>query len=328
MTTEEAKKEIAAHPDAVLMVNPAHLGPLSPLVEVQIEVVKIRRDETVKMWASGGSSWMPSEAAVKRIGNAAGAQFVPSETSTRKEAADCWVGRAQATRRAPAGGFELGPVAEYEWDVGIQIEVMRIKGKPGKDKAKYSDIELEESRVQFLKFGRQRSNTGAVTRAILGLLAIKRGLKGLFREEGPDDDIREIVVSRIVQNTKNEMVLRASLANESRVQQLLFGGGQAQIESEPRPVEEASHSFVHEGGGGLDLGAEDSKPTESARDRARRLLKDVITKYAQQIQAPAVAKIQAVLDDTKAPEEALNKYLQQAIDFLGSLGILFPETDE
>jgi len=341
MTTEEAKKVIGEHPDAVLMINGAHLGPLSPLVEVQIEVIKIRRDETVKMWAPGGSSWMPSEAAVKRIGNAAGVQFVPSETITRKEGADCWVGRAQGTRMAPDGKFELGPVAEYEWDVGIQIEVMRIKGKPGKDKAKYSELELEESRVQFLKFGRQRANTGAVTRGILGLVAIKRGIKGLFREDGSDDDIREIVISRIIQNTKNEMVLRASLENQGRVQQLLFGSRQSMLPAGAERSVEGEHHVVREDAGapasagasvGLqfadDPAASQQKVEETPRARAIRLLEKAVKDCPKIIQGKAVDAIAAALKDPNVTDKTLNSYLQQTIDFLGAAGILFPEDEE
>jgi hypothetical protein len=59
--------------------------------------------------------------------------------------------------------------------------------------------------AQFLITGRERANTGATARAVLGLLGQPRAFKGMFSEKGDDSDIVEFLVSRVIWNTKNKM---------------------------------------------------------------------------------------------------------------------------
>lgn len=251
MTHEEAQKVIDAHPDAINLVKPSHLHKLSDLVEVHVEIVKVRRDECTSKYEKGGSIFSPSDVAINRIGTAAGIEFEPQHEATRKIDKAVWVGSSQGKQRAPDGTFEYGAPCEYEWDAELRVEELKVKGKkdwskqdasgqPGRKE--YTPQELAENFLDFRKFGCQRANTGARARAIVFLLGMKRGIKGLFPDKGEPGDTREFLVSRIIVNAKNAFVMKAMVANLGANAGTLYGPTAAQA-AIAAPSEEDALSF-------------------------------------------------------------------------------------
>lgn len=232
MTIDQARKVIAEHPNAINLVKESHLHALSDLVEVHVEVVRVRRDECTKKWEKGGSIFSPSDVAINRIGTAAGIEFEPKYESTRKTGPYVWVGSSQGRQRAPDGTFEYGAPCEYEWDAELRREENEVKGKTDWDNKDaegnpgtkpYTERELLVLFIDYRKFGCQRANTGARARAIVYLLGMKRGLKGLFADKGEATDTREFLVSRIIVNAKNTLVMKAMIANLGHNANALYG---------------------------------------------------------------------------------------------------------
>jgi len=245
MTISEAKKFKEAHPYAVDLTKESHFRELSPLVEVHVEVTKVRKDECHEMWSPKQSTYMPKDFVICRIGEAAGISFPPRVDVTRKEGPACWVGTSQGMRMSPDGNYELGDVCEYEWDADIRTEEAKINGKTEwKNKQKttreYTEKELAKTRIEFMKFGRQRANTGARARAITSMLGMPRGFAGLFeKNDSPDSEV-EFLTSRIIINSKNKMVLQAAANSLTGGVRALYGGNVAQQQIEAPNVDDAA----------------------------------------------------------------------------------------
>lgn len=219
MTKEQALKVVKDNPDALDLTKPSHFGDLSPLVEVHVEIVTITRGECVKQ--DGG--FMPDNSVITRLGLAAGVQFLPLPKDYDRLPGPVWVGYAACAQLGPDGSLETAATGLYEWDPEIQTEALRVKGKKGQwvddgggrghygPSTPYTPQELAEKKLDFMKFGLQRANTGSRTRAFLAALGTKRSFKDLFSDKGRPEDERKILVSRIIRNTKNEMVLKAQL---------------------------------------------------------------------------------------------------------------------
>jgi hypothetical protein len=243
MTKEQILKVIAEHPKAVNLIASSHLGDLPELVEAHVEVIKITRAECVKNYDRDGSSWMPSAVAIGRIATEAGISFYNNGPATRKEGPHCWVGNSQAYRMGPDGKNQDGPPAEKEFDADLQLEAMRIREKTvwtdGKKSTRpYTEDELKANYAQYIVTGRERANTGAKSRAILQLIGQARAFVGLFTEKGEDTDTREILVSRIIWNTKNKMLMERMLDNLSGNTAKLYGPKPAALI--PAPTGESS----------------------------------------------------------------------------------------
>lgn len=224
MTIENAKEFIKRYPNAKSFAKPSHLEELSPLLEVAIEAISCRKDEFHML---GGNTYMPRKETVDRFALAAGISYNPLEEATRKEG-DCYIGRSQAMVMGPDGKYSFGDICEYEFDVEIRHEEEIIADKTSKYPRLHANGKLleDKARLAYLalrKIARQRANTGARSRATLSLLGMQTGFKDLFRTDAPPEASVTYLFSRIIVNTKNEMVLGYMLSNIASPAAMLYG---------------------------------------------------------------------------------------------------------
>lgn len=245
MTSKQARDFIAKYSNAKSFVKPSHLEELSPLLEVHVEAIEVRKDEFHDI----SGAFMPRKETLDKFAQAAGVSYNPTAETTRKEGEGCYVGTAQAKVLGPDGKELLGPVCEYEFDVSVRLEELKLKGKADWDHKdsngrpgtrQYTEIELGAERIQLMKVGRMRANTGARNRATLAVLGMQTGFKGLFGKNENDGTTRTFLFSRVIWNAKNEMVLNRMLDTLAAPQSALYGPAPARAiaapESEPRNV--------------------------------------------------------------------------------------------
>jgi hypothetical protein len=327
VTSNQIQALVAEHPRAINLISSSHIGQLPDLVEAHAEVFTLTRGECVKLYDKDGSSWMPSAVAIKRLASKAGISFTNDKDQTRKDGPHCWVGNSQATRMSPDGTTETGPACEKEFDADLQIEALRLKKKDNwvngqKDgKRDYTQDELNTNLAQFLITGRERANTGATARAVLGLLGQPRAFKGMFSEKGDDSDIVEFLVSRVIWNTKNKMLAERMLDNLAGNTRMLFG---------PRPGETRLVTGNVTRMDDAPAGDEDyGTPTSSQPDPIlvrKSALQDLLTKFHDALRgsnaAPSAGYVAAetLIADPNASIEALDRKLKLTKDHLESHG--------
>jgi hypothetical protein len=230
MTKSQALEIIRRYPDAKNYIKQSHLENLSPLVEVAIEVITCKKEDFHTL---PGNTYMPRKETLDRFAMAAGISFNPLEESTRKEN-DCYIGRSQAMIMGPDGKYCYGDVCEYEYDVSVRHEEemlidrnsrtprLHANAKPVEDRARLAYLTLR-------KTARQRANTGARSRAILSILGMQTGFKDLFAPDAPPTAEKTFLFSRIIVNTKNEMVLNRMLDSLTGTSKLLYGNEARQM---------------------------------------------------------------------------------------------------
>ena len=231
MNSKQAREFIAKYPGAKSFVKPSHLEELSPLLEVHIEAIEARKDEFHDLQGS----YMPHKETLDKFAAAAGVSYNAMAEATRKEGDGCYVGRSQAMVMGPDGKMILGDVCEYEFDVDVRLEELKLKGKTAWDNGQksnrpYTATELASERVQLQKVARQRANTGARNRATVSILGMQTGFKNLVAKNDPDTKTVTFLFSRIIVNAKNEMVMNRMLDNLGPATAMLYGSqGPAQI---------------------------------------------------------------------------------------------------
>jgi len=241
MTSKQAKEFIAKYPDAKSFVKPSHLEELSPLLEVHIEAITVTKGEFHDLQGS----YMPHKETLDKFAAAAGVSYNTIAESTRKEGDGCYVGRSQGMVMGPDGKMILGDVCEYEFDVDVRLEELKLKGKTAWDNGQkssrpYTPAELASERVQLQKVARQRANTGARNRATVSILGMQTGFKNLFAKNDPDTKTVTFLFSRIIVNAKNEMVMNRMLDNLGPSTAMLYGSqGPAQIAAPAAAAEPA-----------------------------------------------------------------------------------------
>lgn len=278
MTPDKAREFIAKFPNAKSFVKPSHLEELSPLLEVHIEAIEVRKDEFHEM--DGGKAYMPRKETLDKFASAAGVSYNEAAESTRMEGEGCYVGRSQAMVMGPDGKMILGSACEYEFDVETRTTEMELNGKADWDnkdargrpgKVAYSDLELKKERINFRKVGRQRANTGARNRATVSILGMPTGIRGLFEKNEPPTAMRTFLFSRIIVNAKNELVMNRMLDSMGGNVAALYGPqGVTQIQApkdrEPdmKPAEGASHRTTPAGEDDFHLERERATPAKDA----------------------------------------------------------------
>jgi hypothetical protein len=294
MTKEQIQKIIQDHPRAINLIPSSHLGDLPDLVEAHAEVFTITRAECVKNYDKDGSSWMPSAVAIARLATMAGISFYDLGENTRKEGPRCWVGKCQPYRMGPDGKNEDGPACEKEFDADLQLEAMGLRGKTKweevngknvKSSVPYEQKELNAQLAQFLVTGRERANTGAKTRAVMQLLGQPRAFKGIFSEKGADTDSREFLVSRIIWNTKNKMLMERMLDNLAGNTAALFGPRHtaqiaASAQSEELPMRNATPGAEGAGAPTNDDWGEPTTPAAGATPTELEFIIGALTEWA------------------------------------------------
>ncbi len=234
MNPEQAKKFIANYPNAKSFVKPSHLEELSPLLEVHIEAITVRKDEFHDI----SGSYMPRKETLDKFAAAAGVSYNASGESTRMDGARVYVGRSQAMVMGPDGKMIMGDACEYEFNVDVRLEEMVNNGKPDWDNKvngrpgtkKYTELEVTKERIQLQKVGRQRANTGARNRATSQVLGMQTGFKNLFSKEDSDSATKTFLFSRIIVNAKNELVMNRMLDNLGPNTAMLYGGSPAHVQ--------------------------------------------------------------------------------------------------
>lgn len=322
MTTFAAQEFIKKHPNARSFIKPSHLEELSPLLEVQIEAVVVRKDEFHNL----AGSFAPKKETLDRFAQAAGINFNTTAETTRKEGDGCYVGTAQGMVLGPDGKWQMGPVCEYEFDVDVRLEESKLNGKPDWEnkignkpgRREMTPNELALERIQFQKVGRQRANTGARSRATLSLLGMQTGFKDLFSKDDSDGATRTFLFSRIIVNAKNEMVAQHMLNQITGNTAALFGGAQAPkaiaaapVEAEPRRV-----------GPGHD---DDFDPSagQAQANPFRSALKEALDKHRNDLGPKAISAFEAALADENTSDQVFSNFLKQTKDFLAGRGIDF-----
>ena len=295
MTTEQARKIIAKYPDAVNFVKNSHLEELSPLLEVHIEVVEAKKGDFHPL---PGNVYYPKKETTDRFGNAAGISFARVEVSTRKED-DSYVARAVPQEVGPDGKMVTWAPAEYEFDPEIRAEELMLQDKYNKyttDKAKRLLV------LSMKKVGRRRADTGARAAAIISAIGMPTGFRDLFAKNDPDTATRTFLFSRVIVNSKNEMVLQRALDNMFESTPALYGEQVRQIEgssTEPRDVSPGSSP------------ADDGwdEPEESPRERMVVELEAWLN--SDVLPQKGVAAVKAAVE---SPEDYTDEALQSLLD--------------
>ena len=207
MTPETARKFLQTYEgkrDVLSFVKPSHLEELSPLLECHIEAVTVCKGEFHEL--ESGKTYMPRKETLDKFAGAAGVSYNEQAERTWKEGDTCYVGRSQAMVMGPDGKMIFGDVCEYEFDAEVRTEEMKLNGKSDYKDGRYTgkrdltDKELASERIQFMKVGRQRANTGARSRGTLSALGMQTGFKELFSKTGFRDspnEMQKIVIEQL-----------------------------------------------------------------------------------------------------------------------------------
>ncbi|MDY7026692.1 MAG: hypothetical protein SVR04_00185 [Spirochaetota bacterium] len=234
MTREQAQKIIAKYPNAVNFVKRSHLEELSPLLEVHIEVVEVKKADFHPL---SGNVYYPKKETTDRFGNAAGISFASVDVGTRREDG-AYIGRAVPQEVGPDGKIVQWAPTEYEFDPEIRAEETILQDK-------YDKYGSEKAKKLLLlglkKVARRRADTGARAAAIISVIGMPTGLRDLFAKNEPDTATRTFLFSRIIANSKNELVLQRAIDSMFATTGALYGGGAQQIEAptavaQPRDV--------------------------------------------------------------------------------------------
>lgn len=330
MTKEQIRKLIAENPRAINMVPSSHLVDLPDLVEAHAEIFTLKRSDCVKMYDKDGSSFMLSAVAIKGLALAAGASSYNNGPQSRKEGPTCWVGNAQFYRMGPDGKNEDGPACEKEWDAELQLKKLELTGKKkwkkedGKNKPDgtqpYTKEELDVQMANFITTGRERANTGAQSRAIMGLLGQPRALKGLFSENGEDSDTCQFIVSRIIWNTKNKMLAERMLDNMAGNVKALYGQAPRVIEG--TVTKEGSALGAPSSDDFSPEAVDDPDPEPNPQVLHAAALKDLIDNYGSKILSrEGIEKAQAAIDSKD--DETIVAWLNGCKSALEKKGISF-----
>ncbi|MDD5304747.1 MAG: hypothetical protein PHS14_16755 [Elusimicrobia bacterium] len=317
MNSQQAKEFIGRYtgPNVRSFVKPSHLEELSPLLEVHIEAIEVRKDEFHEM--EGGKAYMPRKETLDKFAAAAGVSYNQAAESTRLEGEGCYVGRSQAMVMGPDGKMIFGSACEYEFDVQTRTEEMELNGKadwnnkdqygrPGK--IAYTPLELKKELVNFRKVGRQRANTGARNRATVSILGMPTGIRNLFTKDDKADAVRVFLFSRIIINAKNEFVMNRMLDGIAGNTAALFGPATAGQIAAPartpdpaagaRPAEDQTTSADDDE---LDFGGAAPAAEADQAEAARNALRDYIASGV--LSQQQISVVQPAVDNPATPLE-------------------------
>jgi hypothetical protein len=103
--------------------------------------------------------------------------------------------------------------------------------------------------LQYRKVARRRADTGARAAAIISAIGMPTGFRNLFQQNEPDTATRTFLFSRVIVNSKNEMVLQRALDSMftgGGTVDALYGGQTEQIEAPTREVTAAQQAPLDE----------------------------------------------------------------------------------
>lgn len=303
MTNKQAKDFMARFPGARDFTKPSHFE-LPDLLEVHVDAIVITREDFHQL---AGGVLYPKKETIDKFGISAGVSYNTMIESTRKDGA-AFVGRSQGMTMGPDGQAVMGDVCEYEFDPELRAEEDFIKNAD-----KYSSTGAKRLKVlEYTKMGRQRANTGARSRATLSVLGIQTGFKDLF-QDGKSEEV--FLFSRVMINTKNQLMAKALIENVSGNSRSLFGPPRTQsiAAPEPRNVTGSGDEFGQDED---DFGPE---PTPEAMRAAT--LQDLITKYGSMMKPTGVSRAEAAISQRN--DQEVQTCLSGIKAFLEGQGISF-----
>lgn len=203
MDKQQAIAFIAKYPNAMSFVRKSHLEELSPLCEVHIEAVEAKKSDFHDL---GSGTFYPHKELTDRIGNAAGISFA-GDTMITKDSDGAIIGRAIPQELGPDGKMVQWAPANYEFSPEDRAEEEWLKGVVKKGYAEPSEAAKRLKVLEMKKVAVRRADTGARVAAIISAIGMPTGFKNIFN--GTDTVV--FLFSRVIVNTKNEMVMNRAL---------------------------------------------------------------------------------------------------------------------
>lgn len=205
---------------AIDFTRSSHYEEMSPLLEPHAEVVEVRKDEFHKLT---GSVYYPRKETSDKLGKAAGISF-SGNVSVVKQNDGAWVGTAYPQELGPDGKMVVWAPASYEFNPSDRAEEELLR-KAGNSPVSEQALKLKT--LEYKKVALRRADTGARAAAIISAIGMPTGFRSLFGDNDPPDSVRYFLFSRVIVNTKNELVLNRALDSMFGTQALLASPAEA-----------------------------------------------------------------------------------------------------
>jgi hypothetical protein len=249
-TIPEARKN-----GALVYVNEGFLEPSTPLYKTEITMITL--DPKNDCHTISGKLMLKREI-VDRVAEAAAISYVPAGcrtwTETRDDSAGkrtVFISEQQGKMRLPDGSYRTSNILAYEFDPNLRAmldigvdewnEQTRQKRKTGDDGQPYGKT-VAQLAMEYMKFARQRAETGARLRVVKALT----GMPTAFSRE---EAAKPLLFARVVQNTdyllktpEGRLLAAAQATGTQDVVADLYGRKQAlpgpagELPAEPREV--------------------------------------------------------------------------------------------
>jgi hypothetical protein len=192
---------------ALVYVNEGHLQPLTPLYKTEVTMITLDiKNDCHKI----AGKLMLKREIVDRVGEATAISYIPSGcrtwTETRDDAAGkrtVYISEQQGKMRLPDGSYRDSSIQAYEFDPNLRAmldigvtewtEQTKRMQKTGENGQAYGKT-LAQLAMEYMKFARQRAETGARLRVV-------KELTGMPTAFNPEEAAKPLCFARIVQNT-------------------------------------------------------------------------------------------------------------------------------
>lgn len=308
---------------AIDFTRKSHFEEMSPLLEPHAEVVTVQKNE---FHALPGNVYYPRKETSDKLGKAAGISF-SGAVRIEKQGDGAWVGTAYPQELGPDGKMVVWAPASYEFNPADRAEEELLR-KAIKDRAEPpTEVQIKLKTLEYKKVALRRADTGARAAAIISAIGMPTGFKDLFSQNEPFEAERHFLFSRVVVNTKNELVLNRALDSMFGATALLSGpanatqaiaapvaqGDDGDFEEEPRDVTPGSEDPY--------AGASDAFGDPNGVNTPRGKVKNVLDRYSQLLSERGRAKLTAALAASDTPDETFNHLYGQAFDYLAGRGV-------
>lgn len=325
---------------AIDFTRSSHYEEMSPLLEPHAEVVEVRKDEFHLLT---GGVFYPRKETSDKLGKAAGISF-SGDVHVEKQKDGAWVGTAYPQELGPDGKMVVWAPASYEFNPADRAKEELLRYAVKDNKPMPSDVQIELKTLEYKKVALRRADTGARVAAIISAIGMPTGFKGLFDASEKPDSVRYFLFSRVIVNTKNEMVLNRALDSMFGAQALLAGpaaslaapasetaGGEPPMRNanEPADVGEMSAAQLAaldaaaEGGFGdfpTDRDIEDMAKDQTPRGRVLYIR----WKYDKDLPNRGKGMLMAALDDDRTTDDRFKHLYELAAPELAKKGITIP----
>jgi hypothetical protein len=201
-TIPEARKN-----GALVYVNEGYLQPSTPLYKTEVTMITL--DPQNDCHKISGKLMLKREV-VDRVGEASAISYVPSGCKTWTETRDdsagkrtVYISEQQGKMRLPDGSYRSSSIQAYEFDPNLRAmldigvtewnEQTKHTRKIGDDGQPYGKT-VAQLAMEYMKFARQRAETGARLRVV-------KELTGMPTAFSPTEAAKPLCFARVVQNT-------------------------------------------------------------------------------------------------------------------------------